>query len=677
MSLPGDEAEIITTTLSQLTIEEKVALLSGSSFVAATGVPRLGIPAINLVDSVNGVKGTSHINRIPTLCFPSTTCLGSTWNASLMKEMGAELAVQAKYKNASVILGPTVNIHRDPRGGRNFECFSEDPLLTGRLAAALINGIQSGGVAACPKHFVGNESETNRRLYVVEAEKRTLREIYLAAFQHLLRESTPMAIMTAYNKVDGVYCSESPIIKGILRDEWGFEGCVMSDWFGTRSKLPAFNAGLDLEMPGPSVFRGKQLVEDIKRGVVKEEVIDERVRRVLGLIHKTSTSHASDQERSIADERANSLARRVASEGIVLLKNENSLLPLKFEDGIKVAVIGAAAKDPPIGGGGSAKVPPQYIQGPLDCLRSAHLAPSHVSYSLGCKTHCTVPAISLELLSSAQVAMLGFIKPPLTQETFSCFIATTTIIPTSAGNHTLAVQATGAFEFFVDNKMVLSDDMQPPPSVEDFLFVPEALERIVSMSMEANKPYLLKAVVQPYVPAEDTGEPRVHAVKLCFQEEYSTSDMRSEAVQVASSSDVSIIFAGRNAEMESEGFDLRSIKLPSNQESLIQEVAKASNETVLVLYGGNPIDVSAYEHLVDAILFAHFPGQEGSQAIADILTGKTCPMATSQRRESVTENGRSGTPKDFVLGIEQKPTAMRLGTNLGMDCRTHGSGIAS
>jgi beta-glucosidase len=160
--------DFITAVLPQLTLTEKVSLLSGSSFVAASGVPRLGIPAIRIIDSVNGVKGTSHINGIPTLCFPSTTCLGATWNQSLMTEMGREVAVQARHKGASVILGPTVNIHRDPRAGRNFECWSEDPLLTGKMAASLVNGIQAGGVAACSKHFVGNESETKRRFYHVK-----------------------------------------------------------------------------------------------------------------------------------------------------------------------------------------------------------------------------------------------------------------------------------------------------------------------------------------------------------------------------------------------------------------------------------------------------------------------------------------------------------------------------
>ncbi len=646
--------DFITAVLPQLTLTEKVSLLSGSSFVAASGVPRLGIPAIRIIDSVNGVKGTSHINGIPTLCFPSTTCLGATWNQSLMTEMGREVAVQARHKGASVILGPTVNIHRDPRAGRNFECWSEDPLLTGKMAASLVNGIQAGGVAACSKHFVGNESETKRRFYHVKEniDGRTMRETYLAAFKYLLADSDPMALMTAYNKVGGHFCSERPIIKRVLREEWNYGGCIMSDWFGTRSSIEALTAGLDLEMPGPSVFRGQKLLEAVEKGLIEERAIDESAKSVLKLIHGTRESHLQGEEKSFIDDQANSLAKKVAAQGIVLLKNENDALPLRVPAASRVAVIGPYVMNPPIGGGGSAKVSPQYNQRPFDCLQSAFLDPSLVWHSTGMKVHVTIPEILIgqtlsksgkagfdisyfiyghedpvleEFQSSAQAAMLGFLKPPLKPDTFSHFEISTTLTPLTTGKHTLAIQATGSFILLVDGQIVLTETMQPPPSVEDFLFVPQALERSASIPMTAGQAYHILAKIKPYAPLEETGEPRVHAAKLCSMEEYSDVKLQDDAVAVASGSDISIIFAGRNAEMESEGFDLDGIKLPSNQEELIIAVAAASKKTILVLYGGNPIDISAYEYLVDAILFAHFPGQEGSQAIVDILTGKTCP----------------------------------------------------
>ena len=430
----------------------------------------------------------------------------------------------------------------------------------------------------------------------------------------------------------------------------------MSDWYGTRSGLPSLEAGLDLEMPGPSVFRGKKLVEDVKKGMICDKLINERVRNVLRLISKTSKSHRTGPERSVICEDTKLLARQIASEGIVLLKNDCNVLPLRLNDGKqKIAVIGAAALNPPIGGGGSAMAPPQYMQRPYECIRSAHPSPELVQHSPGVKVHVTTPSLPLsqtrakngnqgidveffirgqrgavleEYQESAQIAMIGRLKPPLIQDTFSHYIVSTVIIPTTTGLHTLAIQATAPFRLSLNKDLVLSDKMQPPPSVEDFLFVPSALERSIQIPMIAGQEYQIGAVVQPYVPKEETGEPRVHATKLCFIEEYSEKQMREEAVQLAQDSDISIIYAGRNAEMESEGFDLTSIRLPSNQEALIKEVALASKKTILVLYGGNPIDVSEYVHTVDALLCAHFPGQEGGQAIADILTGKTCPSGT-------------------------------------------------
>ncbi|RDL38663.1 uncharacterized protein BP5553_03003 [Venustampulla echinocandica] len=656
------KADRVTEWISQLTLEEKVSLLSGSNFVAATGVPRLGIPGLKLVDSVNGVKGSSHINGSTTLCFPSTTCLGATWNVELMEKLGDELAVQAKQKGASVILGPTVNIHRDPRGGRNFECFSEDPLLTGKLAAALVTGIQRGGVAACPKHFIGNDSETKRRFYSVKTstDGRAMREIYLAAFEHLIRDSDPMATMTAYNKVQAnnkespLFCSESPIIQQILRDEWNYRGCVISDWYGTRSGLPTLEANLDLEMPGPSVFRGEKLIQEVREGNITKEFIEKRVRNILTLIEKTLDTDLHADEKSMMGDKANLLARTIAFEGIVLLKNEEKTLPLNFDkkwDG-KVAIIGPAALNPPVGGGGSAKTPPQYTQRPLGCLRASHPTPSNVQHSVGFRDHQTIPSIPLsitrarngeegmdisyftqdqantvlqEFQPTMQTAMIGYLKPPLTQETFSEYVISTTIRPSTTGSHTVAIQATGSFELLVDKKLVLSGEMWPPPSVEDFLFIPQALERSCTVRMVARHEYFIQAIVQPFKPFEETGEPRIHGAKLCFMEEYSGEALRDGAVNLASESEISIIFAGRNAEMESEGFDLTSIHLPDNQEKLIKEVSKASRKTVLVLFGGNPIDVSEYVDDVDAIVWAHFLGQEGGEAITDILTGKVCP----------------------------------------------------
>ncbi|KAH8656563.1 glycoside hydrolase superfamily [Tricladium varicosporioides] len=698
-----DLAAQIEVTLSQLTLAEKVSLLSGSSFTSATGVPRLNLPTINLLDSINGIKTLNPFNPTPSLCFPSTTCLGSTWNSALLHRMGSALAAHAKKGSCNVILGPTVNIHRDPRGGRNFECFSEDPLLTGMLAASLVKGIQEGGVAACLKHFVGNESELKRRFYRVNTstETKAMREIYLAAFEYVLKEVKPWAIMTAYNKIldnssnEGKYCSESPIISQILRKEWNYTGCVLSDWFGTRSTLPALQAELDLEMPGPSVFRGEAVMNLIKSGAISDDLIDERVKNVLGLILKTNDH--TDEKTEQTEEKENidgrRLARRVAAEGIVLLKNNNNALPLKHEEmeGEKIAVIGPYALKPPSNGGGSAAALPEYQHAPLHRLRPSFPPSTNIEHELGFTTHQSTPALSTSLTRakngqegidvqyfihgsetpvletfnpSTKRVHMGHVPQPLTQSSFSHYILSTTLTPLTTGNHTIAIQATGAFSLYVDDQLTLQDEMTPAPTVEDFLFVPLALERSVIIALHAGQSYTIRAVIKPHTPEHDTGEPLVHAAKLCYLEEINPSKMRSDAVILSEQCDTTIIFAGRNEEMESEGFDLTSIKLPSEQELAISAIAKASKKTILVLYGGNPIDVSPFIDLVDAAVFAHFPGQEGNQALVNILTGVTNPsgrLATSwpKRLEDVPsfehfpakENERGEWEMEYTEGL--------------------------
>ncbi|KFY06619.1 hypothetical protein V492_07910 [Pseudogymnoascus sp. VKM F-4246] len=637
--------------IKQLTIEEKVQLLSGVNFASTPGVSRLGIPELKLVDTVNGVKGSDLHNGTSTLCFPSTACLGATWNRELLSRMGKKLAAQAKSKSAQVILGPSMNMHRDPRGGRNFEFFSEDPLLTGELGAALVNGIQLEGVGACPKHFVGNECETKRRVQDVteSLDGRTMREIYLAPFQIMLRNSDPAAIMTAYNKVDGEYCSENiPLIQGVLRGDWGYKGCVMSDWYGTNSEIPALKAGLDLEMPGPSVFRGASLVKHVQDGTVDKELIDQRLASVLRLIKRTEESHSTEPEKSLDDRSGNSLAKEIGTEGIVLLQNRKSVLPLQGNQ--KLAVIGSAATTPPISGGGSAAAPPQYFQRPIDSIRALHSNPELVKSSGGVKVHATIPIcaedhiyarngehgvdvryfnngvgmpVIEEFQKLPQVIMLGRIKPGLKAEGFN-YEMSTTLIPTTTGLHTIGIQATGSFVLTVNGKDVLSETVSGV-TVEDFLFKPTSLEIRCQVTMKAGTPYFLKLVVQQYIPAANTGEPLVHAAKICYLEEYSDSDAISEAVAVAESADTTIIFAGRNAEYESEGYDMPEITLPANQVEMIKSVAAASRRSVLILHCGNPIDVRSFIDDVDAIICAHFLGQEGGNALAEVLYGVANP----------------------------------------------------
>ncbi|KAL3470883.1 putative glycosyl hydrolase [Aspergillus californicus] len=636
--------------LGQLSLEEKVTLLSGRDFVSTPGITEKNIPPLKTVDSINGIRPNDFHGELTTASFPNTTCLASTWNTELLELMGREVARQAKTKHAQIVMGPTINIHRDPRAGRNFECFSEDPLLSGYLGAAIVNGIQSQGLGACVKHFVCNDSETMRRYYNVAESPhgRTLREIYLAAWQNLLKTSNPVAIMTAYNKVDGKFCSDSRVlIEDIVRKEWGYDGTVMSDWFGTRSTVSAIKAGLDLEMPMP-VFRGPKLLEAVRNGEVTEQEIDSRVSKVLELRDRTRSSHGEGPEKSEIMRETNEAARNLALEGIVLLKNDQDALPLQISGSLKIAVIGEYAQRPVFTGGGSASCKPQYRQIPLDILQKAHPVPEHVKYVPGVRTRVIVPVAPIDKLTTksgqqgvevsyfngdsdkpflteaqnaATVFMLGNYKPNL-ELAGSHIEMSTCLIPATTGIHLLGVRHSGVFSLQVNNSEVLSGDA-PNITTEQFLFRPLRYESRVELSMEAGKPYHIQIAMQARKPS--IGEPTPYGLTLCFEEFYSEADAIVEAASAAAEADVSIIYAGRSDQHESEGFDLGEITLPSNQTALIKAVAAVSKKTVLLLHCGNPVDVSSFVDDVDAIANMHFPGQEGPKAMIDILTGKVNP----------------------------------------------------
>ncbi|KAH7129146.1 glycoside hydrolase superfamily [Dactylonectria macrodidyma] len=638
------------TLLGDLSLEEKISLLSGRDFVSTPGVSRVGIPPLKTVDSVNGIRPTDFHGQLSTASFPNTACLGSTWNADLLERLGQQIAQQAKFKHAQVVLGPTINIHRDPSAGRNFECFSEDPLLSGHLGAAVVNGIQSQGVGACPKHFVCNDSETFRHYYNVDAspDGRPLREVYLAAWEQLLKKSNPVAVMAAYNKVNGTYCSENgDLIEKILRKEWGFDGAVMSDWFGTRSTVGSINAGLDLEMPFP-FFRAAKLAKAVESGEVSEKTIDTRVEKMLQMRNRTRPSHGEGPETSKITDESNAIARDLAAEGIVLLKNSEKTLPFSISESPKIAVIGEYGQRPILTGGGSASCEAQYRQVPHELLREGHPNPDHVKYASGVRTRVIVPVadssilrtkngkegvdvsyfnddsaepLLTEVLEEATIFMLGKYKPGL-KIPGSHLEMSTTLTPKTTGTHLLAVRHSGAFTLKVDDVEVLSG-ATPDITTEQFLFRPIKYETRLDFAMEAGKAYQIHLKMQSRELM--IGEPTPYGATLCFEEQYSEEGAIAEAVEIASKADISLIYAGRNQQHESEGFDMDAITLPDNQTALIKAVAAASKKTVLLLHCGNPIDVSDFENSVDAIINMHFPGQEGPAAVVDILTGKTNP----------------------------------------------------
>ncbi|KAJ4178801.1 hypothetical protein NW755_012916 [Fusarium falciforme] len=637
--------------LKSLTLEEKVRLLSGtpSDFVSISGIPEKKITPLKTADSISGIRPSEFDGALTTACFPNTACIASTWNTELLERMGRELTRQAKTKHAQLILGPTINMHRDPRAGRNFECFSEDPLLSGYMGAAIVNGIQSQGFGACAKHFVCNDSETQRRYYNVDESPygRTLREIYLAAWSFLLKRSNPAGVMTAYNKVDGKFCCDSEaIVEDILRKEWGYKGIVMSDWFGTRSTVASMKAGVDVEMPVP-VFRGEKLVKAVNNGEIRQDQIDASVSRLLDLRRRTRNAQSEGPEKSEIFVQTNEIARQLAQEGIILLKNTKETLPIQGSNDLRVAVVGEYAKNAVFTGGGSASCNPQYRQVPLDLLRETLPNPDCVSYAAGVRLRRIIPVAPPEIITTDQgqkgVEILYFNaggdKPFLTEILEEATInlmaqrkpglelpgshieMSTNLVPKTTGTHTLALQHSGSFSVRVDGIEVFKGDA-PDITTEQFLFNLRKLESRVELPMEAGKSYNIRISMQSRQPV--VGEPTPYGLTLAFEEQYSEEQAISQAVEIAKMSDITIIFAGRSEQYESEGFDLEEITLPVNQVAMIKALAAVS-KTAVLLHCGTPIDISSFVDDVDAIVNMHFPGQEGPQAMVDILTGKVNP----------------------------------------------------
>jgi len=404
----------IQTILDQMTLEEKAALITGATVWTTVPVERLGVPAMMMTDGPHGVRRSSDVNAIgkgtlPATCFPTASCLASSWDTALLRQVGAALGEEAAALGVDVLLGPGANMKRDPRCGRNFEYFSEDPFLAGQLAASFIQGVQSQRVGTSLKHFAANNQETERFRIDAVVDERTLREIYLPAFETAVKEGKPWTVMCAYNKLNGVYCSENHrLLVEILKEEWGFDGLVVSDWGAVHDRVMSLQGGLDLEMPGPQTRRTQAVIEAIQSGALDEAVLNEAVRRILGIIFKAAETpkgralSASRSKGGAFDAAAHhAFARQVAGEGIVLLKN-NGLLPLQQPR--RIAVIGRAAKEPHFQGGGSSHINPTMVDSPFDELRKL-AGDAGLTYSAGYPaTPALDPALIAEAVAAARAA---------------------------------------------------------------------------------------------------------------------------------------------------------------------------------------------------------------------------------------------------------------------------------
>lgn len=376
----------IDALVRQMTLEEKASLCSGATAWTTKAIERLGIPSITVSDGPHGLRRPAREDElggasIPATCFPTASALACSWDRDLVREVGRALGAEARALGVHVLLAPGINMKRTPLCGRNFEYFSEDPYLAGELAAAYVEGVQSAGVGTCVKHFAANNQETDRMTVSAEVSERALREIYLAAFRRVVQKARPWSIMCSYNRINGIYASQHRwLLTEVLRDEWGFDGVVFSDWGAVDDRVAGLAAGLDLEMPGPSPANDARIVEAVRSGRLDEAVLDRAVTRILRLLRRATEAAGPSGPPDF--EAHHRLARRAAASCMVLLKNDGGVLPLEPGRVASVALLGRMAVAPSFQGGGSSRVNPRRVDSALEQWQKA--APEMaVSYHQG------------------------------------------------------------------------------------------------------------------------------------------------------------------------------------------------------------------------------------------------------------------------------------------------------
>ncbi|KAH8682350.1 glycoside hydrolase family 3 protein [Xylariales sp. PMI_506] len=637
----------------RLTLDEKVSLLTAADFWRTKAIPAKGIPAIKTSDGPNGARGGIFVGGTKAALFPCGVSLAATWNKKLVFDVGQHLAEETKARSANVLLAPTVCLHRHPLGGRNFESFSEDPLLTGKLASQYIQGLQSKGVSAAIKHYVGNEQETLRMTINSVMMERPLRELYLRPFEIAVREASPWAVMSSYNLINGVHADENEYtLKKILREEWDFDGTVISDWGGTNSTVQALKAGCDIEFPYSTQWRFDKVIKALEDDKLTHDDIDRAVENILTLVERTKGEDMSTEPQEREDDRVETraLIRQAGAEGITLLKNEGSILPI--HPSTKIAVIGPNANRAIAGGGGSASLNPYYNTLPLDSIRA--VAQQKVAYAQGCHIYkwlpvaspfCTdksgKPGISLEwyrgdkfqgdvvvqqrrrntdlfLWDSAPLAEVG---PEWSA------IATTYLTPTSTGKHTISYMTVGPGRLYVDGKLAL--DLWDWTEEGEAMF-DGSIDYMVETDMHAGKPVELR--VEMTNELRPLGKQKVFntthrygGCRIGFKQQ-DEIDYLKQAVDKAAAAEVAVIVVGLDAEWESEGYDRKTMDLPSDgsQDRLIEAVVKANPRTVVVNQSGSPVTMPWVDK-VPAILQAWYQGQEAGNALADVLFGFATP----------------------------------------------------
>jgi beta-glucosidase len=650
---------VLTERLRSLSLEQKVRLLTGADFWSLWPEPAIGLRRLVISDGPAGVRGERWDERDPSANVPSPTALSATWDEDRVERIGRLLAAEARAKAVDVLLAPTVNLHRSAYGGRHFECFSEDPLLTARIGAAYVRGLQGGGVGATVKHFVANDSETDRFNVDVEVDERALRELYLPPFEAIVRAGV-WAVMAAYNCVNGTTMTEHPMLREILEQEWGFDGVVMSDWFAARSTEPAANAGLDLVMPGPGGPWGDKLVAAVREGRVPEAAVDDKVLRLLRLAARvgaldgvepaTPTAGPWPQDRVAAELRAGAAA------GFVLARNTDvdgaPALPLDRTALRRVAVLGPNAEVARTLGGGSATVFPPYTVSPLQGLRAALGPGVRVDAGRGVRSGDRVPVASAALLrhpgtgepglemrflaadgrvlgrehrTNAAPTWLGTFMPGLPVADVTAVEAHARLHSPEAGTWVVGASGLGHIRLTVAGRVAHDGRVELPPGADPVEGMMRPPQRSVTVDLQAGQE---APVVLRYEPESGGGFGDAEIAMVTFQlnldRQASDDEELDQAEALAREADAAVVVVGTTEEVESEGFDRDALALPGRQDELVGRVAAANPRTIVVVNAGAPVLLPWLER-VAAVLLTWFPGQEFGNALADVLLGDAEP----------------------------------------------------
>lgn len=622
----------IDDLLSRMTLTEKISQLAGTPNTAATADNnRLGIPGLTMADGPHGVVGQGKAT-----CFPSALAQAATWDPDLVGRIAKAIGREFRAKGRYVALGPCINIIRDPRGGRSFETFGEDPYLLSKLAAAYVKGIQSQKVIAVPKHFACNNQENDRTTNNVIIDERTLREFYLPAFRASVIDADTWAIMSAFNKINGEFCSQNKhLLTEILKQEWGFKGFVVSDWQACHATVESITAGLDVEMPY-ALYYGQPLADAVNNGQVSEKTIDNAVRRILRAKFWAGVfeNPPKPDETLINTKEHQALALEVARKSIVLLKNDSKLLPLDKNKIKSIALIGPNADIARTGGGGSAEVTPFYAVSPLQAIKQKNGNTVKINFAKGCdldlrdslkpvKQSCLISTDS----NSGKQGLFGEyfdnrnlkgppalkrIDPsvnfdweftvPTPEVHFDSFSVKWKgkLIPDKTADYLLGTISDGGVRLYLDGKLLIDDWHDFGPRTHTI-------------------PLHFKAGVAHDICLEYFQTENWARVKLCWLEVDKTVDPFAQARQTAKNSDVAIVAVGTASRIETEGGDRYDLALPGQQDQLIKAVTQANPNTIVLLINGSAVLMDDWIDKVPAILQCWFGGQEAGNAIADVL----------------------------------------------------------